>query len=310
MTLRKLNANFKSFFGLLKNGHTEAHSPNFKGKDHFQTLCYNQSGFKLHDDLLTLSHKHFSGTELSFELKYEPIGDIIQVELYQDHKNRWYVSIICEVEVPPYFDNGLYQAFDPGIENIVSAVNLHGKHLQFANRRTDLYWKDKIAEAQARRDFCKNKSRRWHFYNKKLVSMKRKLRDQLKDFQHKISKVCVENTKANTLIVGKASVKKMAQKKVNGSSKANKTKKTLNHSLQNTGSMSRFTEFLTYKAKKVGKRVIEISERNTTKTCSKCGKKEKRKLSDRVIKCNCGNNMDRDLNSAVNILLRFLWYKF
>ena len=140
--------------------------------------------------------------------------------------------------------------------------------------------------------------------------MKRKLRDQLKDFQHKISKVCVENTKANTLIVGKTSVKRMAKKKNNGSSRTNKAKKTLNHSLQNTGSMSRFTEFLTYKAKKVGKRVIEISERNTTKTCSKCGKKEKRKLSDRVIQCNCGNTMDRDLNSAVNILLKFLWYKY
>jgi len=201
MTLRKLNANFKSFYGLLKNGHTDARPPGFKGKDRFQTLCYNQSGFRLEGNLLTLSHKHSSGIKLAFELEYEPIGDIIQIELFQDHKNRWYVSIICEVEVPPYFDNGLYQAFDPGVTNIVSAVNLHGKHLQFTNRRVDLYWKDKISEVQARRDFCKKKSKRWHFYHKKLLAMKRKLRDQLKDFQHKISKVCVENTKANTLIM-------------------------------------------------------------------------------------------------------------
>ncbi|MCG3218702.1 MAG: transposase, partial [Candidatus Heimdallarchaeota archaeon] len=143
MTLKKLDANFKSFFGLLKNDHTDARQPGFKGKANFQTLCYNQSGFKLQDNLLALSHKHPSGEKLSFELKYEPIGDIIQVELYQDHKDRWYVSIICEVEAPPYFDNELYQAFDPGVTNIVSAVNLHGKYLQFANRRADLYWKDK-----------------------------------------------------------------------------------------------------------------------------------------------------------------------
>ena len=74
--------------------------------------------------------------------------------------------------------------------------------------------------------------------------------------------------------------------------------------------MSRFIEFLTYRAKKLGKKVIKIDERNTTKTCAKCGTRKKRQLSERVIKCNCGNSIDRDLNSAANILLRFLWYKF
>jgi putative transposase len=65
-------------------------------------------------------------------------------------------------------------------------------------------------------------------------------------------------------------------------------------------------KFLTYKAKKIGKRIIEIDESNTTKTCYLCGKKEKRKLSDRVITCDCENNIGRDHNSAVNIMLLFL----
>lgn len=310
MTLKKLDANFKSFFGLLKNGHTDARPPNFRGKSFFFTLCYNQSGFKLEEKMLILSHKHPSGVLLAFELDHEPLGDIIQVEVFQDFKKRWFASITCEVETPPYIDNGLYQAFDPGILNIVSAVNLHGKFTQFANKRPDLYWKDKIAEVQQRRDFCKKKSRRWHHYHKKLGEMKRKLKNQMKDFQHKTSKVCVENTRANTLIVGKPAVKKMAKKKSLKNPKSNKAKKTLNHSLQNTGSMRRFTEFLTYKAKKIGKRVIEISERNTTRTCCMCGKIERKKLSHRVMNCNCGNTMDRDLNSAINILLRYFYKKY
>ncbi len=311
MTLRKLDANFKSFFGLLKNGHTDANPPQFRGKDYFQTLSYNQSGFKLDENILILSHKHPSGVLLSFELEYEPIGNIIQVEIYQDHRGKWYTSITCEVEIPPYFDNDLYQAFDLGVINTVSAVNLHGKTIQMANRRADLYWKDKIKEVQSRRDMCTKKSRRWHFYNKKLKSMKRKLSHQMKDHQHKLSRVCVENTKSNTLIIGKPSVKKMAKKrKSTGNPRIDKAKKTLNHSLQNTGSMSRFAQFLTYKAKKIGKRVIEISERNTTKTCCMCGKRENKKLSDRVMNCSCGNTMDRDINSAINILLKFFWYKY
>jgi len=310
MTLKKLDANFKSFFGLLKNGHTDARPPSFKGKWQFQTLCYNQSGYKLEENMLILSHKHPSGVLLAFELDFEPLGDIVQVEVFQDFKKRWFVSITSEVATPPYVDNGLYQAFDLGVTNTVSAVNLYAKTIQKANRRADFYWKDRIEEVQSRRDFCKKNSRRWNFYHQKLGRMKRKMANQMKDHQHKQSKVCVEYTKANTLIVGKPTVKKMAQKKSLKNPQMNKAKKTLNHSLQNTGSMSRFAEFLTYKAEKLGKRVIEISERNTTKTCCICGKVEAKALSDRVMSCNCGNTMDRDLNSAINILLKFMWYKY
>ena len=41
----------------------------------------------------------------------------------------------------------------------------------------------------------------------------------------------------------------------------------------------------------------------SSKTCSKCGwKKEDLTLSDRVFKCeNCGIEIDRDLNAAINI---------
>ncbi len=65
--------------------------------------------------------------------------------------------------------------------------------------------------------------------------------------------------------------------------------------LQNTGTIGRFARFLTYKAK--GKKVIEISEANTTKECCIGGKKEDRPLYGRNINCDCGN---RDKNSAVN----------
>ncbi len=37
---------------------------------------------------------------------------------------------------------------------------------------------------------------------------------------------------------------------------------------------------------------------------------EKTKISERIIKCNCGNKMDRDHNSSINILLKFLWMKY
>ncbi|WP_035200503.1 zinc ribbon domain-containing protein, partial [Heyndrickxia coagulans] len=40
----------------------------------------------------------------------------------------------------------------------------------------------------------------------------------------------------------------------------------------------------------------------SSKTCSSCGKmKHDLKLSDRVYRCECGNEIDRDLNAAINL---------
>ena len=70
--------------------------------------------------------------------------------------------------------------------------------------------------------------------------------------------------------------------------------------------IGRFTQFLTYKAELIGKRVIRIDEKNTSKTCCCCGKKHNMPTSVRVMSCDCGNVMDRDRNSAINIMERYL----
>ena len=68
----------------------------------------------------------------------------------------------------------------------------------------------------------------------------------------------------------------------------------------------RFAQFVTYKAELAGKRVVRVGEAFTTQVCAKCGKKVKRKLSERTIRCDCGHELDRDLNAAANILAQFL----
>ena len=189
-------------------------------------------------------------------------------------------------------------------------MNLHGKALQFKHRRADLHWKKKLEEVQGRRDHCQKYSRRWAWYNAKLLKMKRKQANQLKDYQHWLSKQVIANTKANTLIIGDLAVKQMARKKKNtGNARLNKARKTLNHSVQNAGFMGRLAEFLTYKAELVGKRVIRIGEERTTKACCQCGKLTPRKLHERTIECDCGNRIDRDVNSAINIMVKFLEMK-
>lgn len=315
MVLKRLDNDFKSFLSLRNGGKKNARPPRFKGKEYFTALTFNQSGFKLDTKKQTISfsHKYPSGTELKFHLPWIPQfeGVIKQAEIYQDNMKRWFILLAIEVKEPTYTDNGLYQAIDLGIINLVTAVNIHGRFIQIRNRRPDLYWRNKIREVQSRRDRCRKLSNKWYFFDKKLRKMKRKLANQLLDFQHKISKRVVENTRANMIIIGALSVKRMIRrtKRTTGISCQLNAQKTLNHSLVNTGFMGRFAKFLTYKAQKIGKRVTRIDESYTSKTCCICGKVNTRKLSERFIICDCGNHLDRDMNSAVNIMLRFLSHK-
>lgn len=312
MTLKRLDSNYKSFFALLENGDKGVRPPKYRAKDRFFTLSYNQWGYKYTENTLFLSHKHPSGIPLHFALDFELKGDIKQVELFQDYKKRWFVAVTCDIPVKKeHYDNGLYQAFDPGIDNIVSAVNIQGKFLQIPNKRPDKYWRSKIAEVQSKRDHCKKYTPRWQWYNRKMYRMIRKEANQRNDFQHKISKVVVTHTKANTLIIGKPGVKDMASNnKKTSNPQQRKAQKTLNYSLQNTGFMTGFIEKVKYKAEKYGKRVIPLNEDNTTQVCCDCGDKRKRPLSERTIICsNCENQLDRDENSAVNHMVKFLLEK-
>ncbi len=57
-----------------------------------------------------------------------------------------------------------------------------------------------------------------------------------------------------------------------------------------------------YKAELEGVPVIEVSPRNTSKTCSKCSYVYKQLRNQRIFYCpNCGLVIDRDLNASLNI---------
>ncbi|WP_197050630.1 RNA-guided endonuclease TnpB family protein [Methanobacterium sp. SMA-27] len=295
MTLCTLDANFKSFFSLYKKGHKDARPPKYKGKKYFTTLKYNQSGFKLKKGYIQFSHK-YKDTPLIFKIPEKfSFKKVKEVQIFQK-KNQYYISITHKPTQKQYNDNGKYQAIDLGITKIVTAVNSKGRFLEVRTPLPDKYSNPTISKLQSRRDHCKKYSRNWYKLNKVINKLKQKQSNQIKDFQHKTSRKIIDNTRANTIIVGDLNVKGMAKSKNKG----------LNRATQNTGYLARFTKFLTYKAKLVGKKVIRIDERNTSKTCCNCGKIHDMKLYNRNMICECGNNLDRDKNSSINIMLRFL----
>lgn len=295
MTLRTLNADYRSFFALRAGGDTDAMPPGFKGKNHFTTMMYNQSGFKFKDGKVILS-QYYSKTLLIFDIS-EQFGRVYQISLFNDGI-MYYLSIVYEAPEKPYVDNGLYQAIDLGITKTVSAINTQGKFYEATNPRPDRYWNPIVDSLQSRRDHCRKKSRKHTHIHQSMTKRMRKRSNQIKDIQHKLSRKMINNTKANTILVGNLDVKEMAQSK--------KATKGLNRSTQNNGYLSQFVGFLTYKAVLAGKKVIEIDERYTSRKCYVCGRKHDMPLWKCTMECDCGNVIDRDRNSSINIMLRFL----
>ena len=79
-----------------------------------------------------------------------------------------------------------------------------------------------------------------------------------------------------------------------------------NRMVYNDWGLYSFVQMLAYKCLHAGKELHIIYERDTTKTCCQCGKMQAMPLWQRVYRCkNWGLVMDRDENSAVNILKRF-----
>jgi putative transposase len=83
--------------------------------------------------------------------------------------------------------------------------------------------------------------------------------------------------------------------------------KHLNRAVFNDWGLYGFVQMLVYKCLLYGKELVFLDERDTSKTCHVCGTKQAMPLFKRMYRCDtCGLVMDRDENSAVNILSRYL----
>ncbi|HVB22685.1 MAG TPA: transposase, partial [Ktedonobacteraceae bacterium] len=78
-------------------------------------------------------------------------------------------------------------------------------------------------------------------------------------------------------------------------------KSGLNKSIQDAG-WGQFVGYCTYKAENAGRTVVQVNPRYTSQVCSGCGTIRKKTLEERWHSCECGTELDRDHNAAINIL--------
>ena len=113
------------------------------------------------------------------------------------------------------------------------------------------------------------------------------------DFLHKLSYRYV--TSYDTICIEKLNIKNMSKKE-----------RFWNKRNMLDCSWGKFTSLLKFKAGSAGTKILEVNPRNTTKTCNCCGAIKNMSITQRVYECGCGNSLDRDINSARNILAQGL----
>lgn len=135
---------------------------------------------------------------------------------------------------------------------------------------------------------------------KALIRLSRRIINLKNDCHHRVIHDMLKNN--DTIIIPEFQVSKMVRKT------GRKIHKTTVKNMLNWSHYTWRMKLIT-KAKSLGKHVIVVTEEYTSKTCCKCGNIDYKLGSKKVYKCknsDCNFIIDRDMNGAINILIKWL----
>lgn len=260
-------------------------------KNSMNSIEYNQSGFKLKEDGIYLNK--IGCIPIKFHRPVPSEAEIKGVVLKQYSSKKW--KVVLQLEIP-----------QPEQEEITEHSDVVGIDLNVSNFLTDSegvrigkldILEDKLERVKREQKKLSRKekgSNNWKKQRQILAVAHEKLRNARRDFLHKLSRWYVDNYDV-------IAVEKLEAKKLGESDSAKLNKHIRNHSWRE------FTSMLQYKASQAGKRVVEVNPEYTSQDCSNCRNRVEKSLSERTHSCpSCDIEIDRDYNSAVEILNRCL----
>ena len=206
--------------------------------------------------------------------------------VFEDKKGKFYISIVFEYDEKFEENDKPVKSKVVGLDFKIGDIFVSSDF--FIPKYSNKYFKflDKIPKSQKNVNRkCKFSKNYWKETNK-LRRDHRKVVNIRKDMLNKLSSMLA--LLYDYVIIEDLSIKEIVYKLGRGKNAYNT-------------SFNSFVKKLLYKFEN---RVIKIDKWfPSSKKCSNCGKKKKRlKLSQRVYRCTfCGNEIDRDLNAAINI---------
>ena len=294
----RLNTAFQNFFRRLK-GNEKPGFPRFKSRfrDWFSLNFDNY--IKVEGQTITIptggrgKTKRFSNITAKLqEAIPESQG---QTTITSDGKN-FFVVFIAEIQEAEKVENNETIAMDLGVKTLVSAITSDNQIITTKAWSGRRYFQKTVDNLKSKRDAGIKGSNKWQRNQSVIQRTIRKGINKRTDYLHKVAYYYTARRVERTIVIGDLKVKEMRS-----------VSKKLNRAVQNDWVVADFSRMLEYKSKKFGKDFYKISERGTSKTCSQCGYQQEMPLFVRVYRCpKCGLEMDRDCNSARNILHRFI----
>jgi putative transposase len=285
MVVYQLFSNLRALAQLKKKG-KKVGRLRFKGKGWFKTFTYNQSGFELRKTGERLDRLWLSKIgDIPIRIHREIEGNIKQIVIKRYNSDKWYACVSVESENEPE-QKPIQKAvgLDVGLEHFTTDSD--GKRVENPH-----HLKKTLKRLKRRQRKLSKKEKDSENRNKqrlRVASLHERVTNQRDDFLHKLSKYYVDHYEL--IVVEDLNLRGMLR----------------NHKLSSSISdvaWNKFAEMLAYKAENAGKLVVRVDPRNTTQRCSRCGRIVKKSLAVRTHRCPyCGLELDRDYNSAIDIL--------
>ena len=282
--LIRLDKAFENFFRRCKEGDEKPGYPRFRGVERYDSFTYPQSGFSVVGNELKLSK---IGT-IRIKLHRQILGKIKTCSLIKDASGAWYVILSCEVESRSLPTNTRAVGIDMGIENwaCLSDGNVIENPRFFKKEEKALAKAQKKFSSLEKGTIARRKQR------KVVAKIHERVRNKRSDFCHKVSRAIVNTYQY--ICVEELEIQKM----VEGSPLGHQMSKSIADA-----SWEQFCRFLSYKAEDAGRKIGFVNPAYTSQDCSKCGHREKKRLSQREHRCSsCGYTTHRDFNASENIL--------
>jgi putative transposase len=300
--LRRVDKTFAAFFRRVANGEKPGY-PRFKSTSRYHSFTYpDKAGWKLKDKHLALT----GIGDVKIKLHREMQGTIKTVTIRRDI-DQWYTTFSCEVpEDAPLPASQEAVGLDLGV--MYFATLSTGEQVENPRRyRRGLKRFKLLSQIKDRR---KHRSHRRKRAAIALAKAYRKVRNQRQNFHHQLSRRLVNTY--GLIAMEDLSILNMTatpepkpdpdhegQSLPNGAA----AKAGLNQSILDAG-WGQFQSFCIVKAERAGRRVVLVDPKYTSQLCSGCGAIVKKELDERWHSCECGCELDRDHNAALNILCR------
>ena len=257
----------------------------FKGYGWYNTLNYNQSGFKVDQDRCLLRLSKIGDMRIKI---YRKIEGCIKAVIIKREGMRRFAIVQADQETSNVTETEEAIGLDVGLTSFV--VDSEGNDIE--NPRCAEQSADKLAKLQRKLARAVRGSNNYKAIKDKIAKLHKRINCQRDDFLHKLSRRYVNSF--DIVCVEDLDVKGLKEKGHNNGM----------HRSIHDASWSKFIFMLSYKAQSAGRKLIRVDPRNTTQKCSACGSFVKKDLSVRVHECPyCGFSCDRDYNASRNILL-------